>query len=560
MKRGKVRSKIVAIILSVVAIATALSGCSDRKVSSNMESDMSNESASKPQGNVEDSNPKKIANGDITLTIYCEMPTAARAYYKDLNDHPVVKKISEETGLKFKFVHPPENDDGSFFQQLLASGELPDLFHTSLFQTTYPGGVEGAIEDKILQNVDEEIEAYAVNFNSWIDESTDPDIQKKIRGDAGTIIKFGSIWLPEFNDKKIHNGFIVRQDWLDKYNLEAPVTLDDYTNVLQTFKDNGVSVPLSLPSFNDSQFTANNPIASAFGVSFKDFDLDEKNKVHYSRTQDGYKEFLQFMKSWADAGFIDRDFISRSGDDARKLFYNGTAGMTFSHTFNIKEALTAGKAIDEKFAVTATVHPRKNEDDELHFSHVVSSINATSWQVSNTCKNVEAAIKFIDYLHDSDTMLMTAWGVGDEDSPTYDVDETGMRTFSTFVTDNIEGKDYTTIRACYTLGEFQVMYDEMMERQQYDLPEDLQAWEAWHTNNNNEGRLSNYLTLSVEESKELTSIQTKLSNYSDEMVYKFIFGEVSLDKFDTFVETLKELGSERAEEIYQQAYDRYISR
>lgn len=503
---------------------------------------------------------KKIADGDVTLTIFCGMPSAARAYYKDLNDHPVVQKISEETGLKFEFVHPPQNDDGSFFQQLLASGELPDLFHTSMFQTNYPGGIEGAIEDRVLKNVDEEIGQFATNFNTWIAESDDPDIQKKIRSDAGTIIKFGSIWLPEFNDKKIHNGFIVRQDWLDKYGLEMPVTLDDYTNVLQTFKDHGVQVPLSIPAFSDSQFDANNPIASAFGVSFDNFDLDENGKVVYSRTNKSYKEFLEFMKGWAEKGFIDRDFISRTGDDARKLFYNGTAGMTFSHSFNVKEALTAGKAIDENFAVAGIVHPRQKKDDVLRNSHVVSSINSMSWQISDTCEHVEEAIKFVDYLHDPDTMLMTAWGVGDENSPTFEVNENGERKFTSFVTDNPDGKDYTTIRGCYTLEEFQVMYDETMEKQQYNLPENEQAWEAWLTNNGNAGVLPSYLTLTVDESKELTSIQTKLSNYSDEMVYKFIFGEVSLDEFDTFVQTLKELGSERAEEIYQQAYDRYVSR
>ena len=59
----------------------------------------------------------------------------------------------------------------------------------------------------------------------------------------------------------------------------------------------------------------------------------------------------------------------------------------------------------------------------------------------------------------------------------------------------------------------------------------------------------------------MTQIKTKLSNYSDEMVYRFIFGEEDLESgWDGFVAQLKELGSERGEEIYKAAYDRYLAR
>lgn len=60
---------------------------------------------------------------------------------------------------------------------------------------------------------------------------------------------------------------------------------------------------------------------------------------------------------------------------------------------------------------------------------------------------------------------------------------------------------------------------------------------------------------------EILSGYTKLDNYSDEMVYKFIFGEASIEnEWDSFVDTLKSLGSEKAEEIYKAAYDRYQAR
>ena len=48
--------------------------------------------------------------------------------------------------------------------------------------------------------------------------------------------------------------------------------------------------------------------------------------------------------------------------------------------------------------------------------------------------------------------------------------------------------------------------------------------------------------------------------YQKEMTLKFIMGTESLDNYDEYVENLKRMGVERAVEIQQAAYDRYINR
>lgn len=95
----------------------------------------------------------------------------------------------------------------------------------------------------------------------------------------------------------------------------------------------------------------------------------------------------------------------------------------------------------------------------------------------------------------------------------------------------------------------------------YTLPQDTGSMPIWQRDNDNAWRLPAWLTLTTEESSEVADIKAKLDNYSDEMVYKFIFGEASIEnEWDSFVDTLKSLGSEKAEEIYKAAYDRYQAR
>lgn len=205
-----------------------------------------------------------------TLTIYCDFNASQSSVYSDLSEHPVIKKMMEETGITLKFMHPPVNDDGTFFNTTIASGEWPDLYYTDRFQTTYPGGVEGAMDDGILLNVNDLVAQYAPNFLQMVEEYDEGTgyIKNGIYGDNGAIVKFGSMFLAPYVNARVHYGPVMRKDLLKKYDLEAPVTLDEYTNVLRTLKENGVEVPLALCNiFSQSGFYNSNFISSGFGVT-----------------------------------------------------------------------------------------------------------------------------------------------------------------------------------------------------------------------------------------------------------------------------------------------------
>lgn len=502
-----------------------------------------------------------LTTEDVTLVVYCEFNAAQASVYSDLNDHPVIQQIEEETGINLEFMHPPVNDDGTFFNTTIASGEWPDLFYTDKFQTTYPGGVEGAMDDNILINVNDLVAEYAPNFLAMVeayDEGTGY-ISTGIYGDNGAIIKLGSMFLAPYVDARVHYGPMVRADLLEDYGLEAPVTLDEYTNVLRTFKENGIEVPLALCNiFSQSGFYNSNFISSAFGVTWNDFQLVD-GEVEYSMMLPGYRELLEFLNGWANEGLIDRDSVNRTLDDCLTVFENGTAGMIVSHNSNTTTVLQVGRTFDEDYAELGLVFPRKNADDTLTLARIVYSLNSYSWQVSSTCEDPVLAVRFIDYLYDDDTRILTAWGPGSEEYPTYTINEDGTREFSDFMYEN-PNYDFTTARQLYTLNTFQVQYDDEMERQQYYLDEQLANWEAWATNNTDEDKIPSLITMSTDESREYTEIMSRVNNYVQEQVYAFIFGERSFDDYDEFTAQIESLGIERACEIQQAAYDRYIAR
>ncbi|MDE7044473.1 MAG: hypothetical protein K2O97_05565, partial [Acetatifactor sp.] len=219
MKKWKKTSTVLA---TVLAASTLLAGCGNGGDGGDPGTQGQTPGSQGQSAETQSGAAHPIGDGNVTLTIFCDFQNAARSYYTDLGDNPVVQWIEKDTGLTLEFIHAPAGDDGTFFQNMLAGNDLPDLIFSSRFQTHYPGGVEGAINDEVLYDVTELVEQNAPNFWALCDEEQDPDIQRKIRGDQGMIIKFGSTFLPHTDNNKVFNGLVIRQDWLEKYDLEAP--------------------------------------------------------------------------------------------------------------------------------------------------------------------------------------------------------------------------------------------------------------------------------------------------------------------------------------------------
>ena len=97
-KLKKASAALTAAILTAAMLAgcggaaseTAQSSTTAQEQTSAQAADAGTEAADTESGST------KIADGDVTLTIFCDFQTAARAYYSDLGENPVVQKISEE--------------------------------------------------------------------------------------------------------------------------------------------------------------------------------------------------------------------------------------------------------------------------------------------------------------------------------------------------------------------------------------------------------------------------------------------------------------------------------
>ena len=68
------------------------------------------------------------------------------------------------------------------------------------------------------------------------------------------------------------------------------------------------------------------------------------------------------------------------------------------------------------------------------------------------------------------------------------------------------------------------------------------------------------VTLTADEQTEYSNIMTDFETFKSENIIAFIIGTRPINEFDKFVQECKSRNLDRAVEIYQTAYERYMNR
>lgn len=201
---------------------------------------------------------------------------------------------------------------------LMAGGEIPDLVYELDPLHVY----NDVDQDFIVEVPYETIEKYAPDYYKYINEYV-PAAWIYSRRD-------GANWgVPNFNHSHDNNQIAVyRKDWLDKFELDTPKTLDEMHEALYKFSNedpdgNGKkdTFGISIPAQHYHLYFPE--IFSAYGVM--PFDWTEKDgKIIYGGLLDETKEALKTLATWYEEKIVHPDFITGVAID--DLFKSGQLG------------------------------------------------------------------------------------------------------------------------------------------------------------------------------------------------------------------------------------------
>lgn len=537
--------KYIAPVASLLVLSTLLSGCGSK----------TNEQDSVKETNVKTTESKTGDNNEPTKLKY--WVGFSSTSIETLKENEVYKKIENDLNIDFEFIHPPKGQSSENYNLLIAANDLPDIFESA---PKYPGGPDRAIADGVYLRLNEAIEQYAPDYKAVLNYND--EIRRQVVSAEGNIWSFECIQLAK---EPAWGGAIIREDYLNRIGMEAPQTMDDWYKTLKAMKDQitEIEYPLLFP-IDDWRFKETDTFIGSYGIT-NDF-VNENKTVKYGPIEPAFKEFVTVMNKWYEEGLIDPDFVTRDSESRDALFTSGKAGASIDAYGEFDRLMSVGKGINQDFEIMPVGYPLKDENSELHIRQTNPYVRNKPGVITTACENVEAAVKFFNYGYTDEGYLLYNYGV---EGQAYELSDEPAGFDKDFFPENLRGKapKFTDLMLknpdgltfwqavkIYKKHQWPYLRNPLSIELSDIVKESMDTWGA-----SNDDWVMPKIVLTDEENREYSAIMSEVETYQKEMMYKFIMGVESINSFDNYVATLKQLGIERAVEIKQSALDRYYN-
>lgn len=537
MKKTK---KIIAIVISAVLCLGILAGCGGEK---------------------------KVQTGS-TFTYWVSLPSQTSQTLTSFNDLLMYQEICKRTGTQVEFIHPSAGSTGSeAFQILLSSGDYPDMIEYSW--KSYTGGADQAISDGVIIALNDYMEDYAPNYYDYMEGERGKANNNLYK--AQSITPGGNYYGFKMMNIGTYRGFgglYIRKDMLDKWGLDVPQTIDDWTLCLKTAKENGFKAPLTGLKTLFSM-TGAEMFNTAWEVG-KAFYLDE-GKVKFGPFEKNYKKYIAKMAEWMKEGYIDPDYITNDNTNLEGYMTNGSSIASFGWVGGgIGKLLPAMADKDPNYSIVACPYPVLKEGKTPWFQEIQGESQEPTIAISVQCgaeneDRYKEAIKWCDYLYSDEGIVLKAFGVEGE---TYTVEKDAEGVEHYIYTDKI--KDHESIGAHSVEA---ALYHFMRPANApglnqhpdylkgfYPYQQQLEALDVWneHIDFARQHVLPG-LFFSGEQATRKATIEATGKDKLEAAISNIILGKADIKSFDDAIKQAKKDGYDELLKIYQASYDSYLS-
>ncbi|OJU08981.1 MAG: hypothetical protein BGN88_01890 [Clostridiales bacterium 43-6] len=521
MKKG-IDKKGFRMAVLAVCMAATVSGCA------------------KPAGKLDES--KKYGDtypitSEKTLTVW-DGNSSVYPDYKSYTEQPYYQELQKRTGIKIEFTFPTAGQHKEAFNLLLSSNKLPDIIQYDWL--LLPGGPEKYIKDKYIIELNSAVEKYAPNLKAYLEKN--PQQDKAVKTDSNKYYCFPQLQGPDYPG--VYIGPLVRTDWLDELGLAEPETIDDWYTMLKAFKEKKGSTGIA---YSDFHFVWTGAFSGAYGV-IKDFYLED-GKVKYGPIEPGYKEFLTTFRKWYQEGLINKDIATMDTQLIAKLLTSEKTGTVIGTTGSLNQWMPSLKKGNPKAELAGVKYPVLNKGEKPKFGHkdwAYKGLGAAA--ITTQCKDVELAVKFLDYSYSDEGRMFKNFGV---EGVTYQMVD-GQPKFTDEIMKNFDSIFKWT-------NDYQSILDARKFNQRMSSPIQQAAIKTWSDTEILKYKMP-LVTATAEESQEISNLMNQIQTYMDETTLKFIFGNEDISKFDEYVATIKKLGIDKVIEMKTKAVERFNSR
>ena len=499
---------------------------------------------------------------DGPLTYWTTMDGSTSITLDNYRDMLFFQELEKLTGVEVEFIHPIAGSTGNeAFVTMISSRELPDMLEYNWMN--YSGGAEQAIENDVIISLNDYLEEYAPNYYDYMygEKAKENDYLYKLQTVTPNGQHYGFNVL-NIGNSRIFDGLVIRGDLLDKWGMEMPETIDEWTAVFSKAKSEGFEKPLTGIVY-DISFIGSTPyFNSAFNVG--KYYYVEDGKVVYAPFRDGFKEYVDQMAQWHKAGYLDSGIITNDGAKVEgNLANNISIAAVRGIGGGIGKIVPAVREKNPEFTLVACPYPVPEKGQTTEY--IGMSAEATSLAVSITkdCKDYEKALKWCDARYSEEGSLLQIFGVEGDTYTVENIDGEDHYVYTDKIL-NYKENGYNSISEAIFKYVLPANHPGLNQHPDYldgyyPMPEQKDALKLWNKNlDNARTHLLPTLTFTEDESREMTDILEVENTELEVAVYDIILGKKSIDTYDDVIKKAWDSGFDRVLEIYQAAYERYM--
>lgn len=399
--RFKKLNGLLAIIVVAVSIFTGCGKTEEPALSSSVAEESSSVVEESPSTVVEEE-----FSYPIEPNVYLTINLGGTAGDRNTENRPEsgIGVFDALTGVVVEDNNVSMSSDSDDFLLMLIKGELPDII-CNQFNETFRGGASAAMDQGYIIALND-YEEYMPNYLAWLEEH--PMYAKQVTTEDGRIWAFAGI---EDQSEQADCGITIRKDILDALGMEIPTTIGEFYEVLKAVKTNYPDmIPFSAEMRWMYSQSMSQAISGAYGACYPYYTTDGTT-VEYALYDDDFRDWLQTMNEWYSESLIDPGLEEVTEDD---IYGKLASGELFSALQQSSDSALAGNECEIEGAEFVAIPFLTLEEGATRYNFQQSAYVEVNnfFSISTDCENVEAAIRYCDYLFSRENSLVDIWQTG----------------------------------------------------------------------------------------------------------------------------------------------------
>lgn len=315
------KKKLAIVVLASVLALGSLAACSNNKSNSVSSPSVSNEGIASETAST---SPTKEP---VTITaVGCLLGTEQFKEGETKEDNVTTRWAKEKLGIDFKYLWTTsaEQCDTKLRLSLSSNEPLPDVHFTNSY-----GLVSDLMNAGKLMDLKDAFEQYASpEFKATL---ADPSLWMKVTKDGGRYA------IPMVETKFQNEPVLwLREDWMSKYKLTAPKTLDDLEKIMDIFvnqdpdgngKKDTVGISAGMADSFNQYMSDVSWVFGAYHAMPGYFIKDQSGKMTYGSIAPGAKEALARLRDWMEKGYIHKEALTHGSTQSAELMNTGHSGV-----------------------------------------------------------------------------------------------------------------------------------------------------------------------------------------------------------------------------------------